>query len=204
MTAGKKKSYAGIKFKNNASLMSDLLDRALAVKRKQKIQANKYNELTKAENKGNTPMTKVDIKKYQDYLRHGIPVKGGRPVGGIGPSSYSDEGDGDGGGVGESYVAEADAKNSAKDVVFNKFYNFLHHMAEEEFPACKVIHIEPCDKFECIEVHVECRDDPRSKGLQKDLTEKLQHRLNKHPIPGLEGLRCKVIHNNPKPDKIAN
>lgn len=208
VSAGKKKEFGGINYKNDTFLMRALLDRAASSKRKIERQTAKYDKVNKDETAGKMPTTKVNLDKYRDYLKRGKSIKGGRAGTGFGGSaSFSDDGNddggGDAGGVGESFVPVA-PPHIPKDRAFKKFYNFLHHMAEEEFPACKVIHIEPSsDNYQTIEFHVECRDDPRKEGFQKDLTDKLQIRLDKHPIPGLGVVNCKVIHAHPKQDHIA-
>ncbi len=199
VSAGKKKKFGGVNYKNDTVLMRALLDRAASSKRKIERQAAKYDKVNRDETAGKMPTTKVNLDKYRDYLKSGKSIKGGRAGTGFGGSaSFSDDG-----GVGESFAPTA-PPHVPKDRAFKKFYNFLHHMAEEEFPACKVIHIEPSsDAYQTIEFHVECRDHPRKEGFQKDLTDKLQLRLDRHPIPGLGVVNCKVFHARPKREHIA-
>lgn len=83
-----------------------------------------------------------------------------------------------------------------------KWEDLLHHIAEEELVACKVFHIELVsqkDGVSTIKVIADCNDDPRQKGLQQDLSDKLTKRLKLHTLPGLGDIQAKVYHDNIDP-----
>ena len=188
------KSFDGINYKNDVGLMKDLLARGKRTAKKEKDLAKQYDQYNKQEEKGKTPKLPVGIKKYQDYISKGKSIRGGRVVN-YSTSGFSDE-DADDGGDGRLMPTNLAIKSTLEH-----FHNFLHHMAEEELLSCKVIHIEA--EGDQVVFYAECRDDPRSEGFQKDLSDKLQARLNRHTFPGVGVVNCKVIHINPPKDKIA-
>lgn len=94
-----------------------------------------------------------------------------------------------------------------------KSHNMLHHIAEEELVACKVYRVEAIGsvtdkkKFTAgsdidVGFYADCNDKPRKKGMQEDLSEKLQMRLIKHPLPHLGVINCLVFHEDIKSDKL--
>jgi hypothetical protein len=76
-----------------------------------------------------------------------------------------------------------------------QFHELLHHIAEEELPACKVHRIEARGK-DGVDIYADCQDRPREEGHQPDLTEKLVKRLKLHPLQDLNSLRPRVFHKN--------
>lgn len=191
-----KKAFDGINYKNDVGLMKDLLARGKRTTKKEKDLAKQYDQYNKQEEKGKTPKLPAGIKMFQDYIAKGKSIPGGRVVN-YSTSGYSDEDDGDGDG-GDGRLTPT---NTALAATVEHFHNFLHHIAEEELLSCKVIHFEV--KGDAVVFYAECRDDPRSEGFQKDLTDKLQARLNRHTFPGIGVVNCKVIHIHPAKDKIA-
>jgi hypothetical protein len=99
-------------------------------------------------------------------------------------------------------------KRKIADVIHSA-HNVLHHMAEEELIACKVYRVEVIGNEDKIATsgnvtvgfYADCNDKPRKKGLQKDLTDKLQERLNKHPFDGVT-VKCKVFHDDVNGGKL--
>lgn len=71
-----------------------------------------------------------------------------------------------------------------------ELHNFIHHAAEEELIACKVVKIQI--KGNKLTIIADCNDKPRKAGLQSDLTDKLNNRLAKHA--NLKGLKVQVQH----------
>lgn len=193
-TSKGQKSFDGINYKNDVALMKDLLASGKRIAKKERDLAKQYDQYNKQEEKGKTPKLPVGIKKYQDYLSKGKSIPGGRVVK-HSTSGVSDADADDGGG------GRLTPTNTALAATVEHFHNFLHHIAEEELLSCKVIHIEA--KGDAVVFYAECRDDPRSEGFQKDLTDKLQARLNRHTFPGIGVINCKVIHIHPAKDKIA-
>lgn len=76
-----------------------------------------------------------------------------------------------------------------------RFEDLLHHIAEEELIACKVMHIRVLGDNK-VEIHADCQDVPRKAGLQPDLTQKLMQRLKLHPLQNFHLLNVKVYHAN--------
>lgn len=190
-----KKSFDGINYKNDVTLMKDLLARGKKTAKKEKDLAKQYDMYNKQEEKGKTPKLPVGIKMYQDYISKGKSIPGGRVVN-HSTTGYSEEDDDGDGGDGRLTPT-----NNALQATVEHFHNFLHHIAEEELLSCKVIHFEA--EGDKVVFYAECRDDPRSEGFQRDLTDKLQVRLNRHTFPGIGVVKCKVIHVKPATDKIA-
>ena len=202
VSAGKKKSFDGIKFRNDTETMGILVDRAKDARRKIKSQATKYSEIDRKETKGALPLlSKLTLKPFQDYVSKGKSVKGGKAGSGFNAGSFADDDDGGGDGDSGGGDGRLTPTNTALAATVEHFHNFLHHIAEEELLSCKVIHFEA--KGDAVVFYAECRDDPRSEGFQKDLTDKLQARLNRHTFPGIGVINCKVIHIHPAKDKIA-
>lgn len=71
-------------------------------------------------------------------------------------------------------------------------HNFLHHVAEEEFPSCKVSHIKT--KGLTLQIFADCRDKARNIGLQADLSDKIERRLKLHKMRGLPKFKVHVFH----------
>lgn len=71
-------------------------------------------------------------------------------------------------------------------------HDFLHHIAEEELPACKVTAIKTTGLT--AQFFADCRDKVRHIGPQADLSEKLKTRLDKHVIAGVPRFKVEVIH----------
>jgi hypothetical protein len=84
-----------------------------------------------------------------------------------------------------------------KHEAFEKWEDLLHHIAEEELIACKVINIfvKSYGKTTVVHFEADCNDDPREEGHQSDLSKKLTSRLTKHKFPGLgANIKAKVFH----------
>ncbi len=73
-----------------------------------------------------------------------------------------------------------------------KTHDFLHHVGEEELPACKVSAIKTTGLT--VQFFADCRDKVRHIGIQPDLSEKLKARLDKHKIRGVPRFKVEVIH----------
>jgi thymidine phosphorylase len=71
-------------------------------------------------------------------------------------------------------------------------HDFLHHIAEEELPACKVTAIKTNGMI--VQFFADCRDKARHIGPQSDLSEKLKTRLDRHQIKGVPRFKVEVIH----------
>lgn len=71
-------------------------------------------------------------------------------------------------------------------------HDFLHHIAEEELPACKVTAIKTDGMT--VQFFADCRDKVRHIGPQPDLADKLKARLDKHNIKGVPRFNVQVIH----------
>lgn len=69
----------------------------------------------------------------------------------------------------------------------------IHHIAEEELIAC---HIESITKGKgsTFKIKADCHDRERPKGLQVDLTEKLNKRLMKQKFAGIDSVQVEVIN----------
>ena len=68
----------------------------------------------------------------------------------------------------------------------------IHHIAEEELVACKIIDIKKSgSKFI---ISADCHDKPRSKGIQDDLTVKLNNRLNHQKFAGIDSVQVEVVN----------
>lgn len=68
----------------------------------------------------------------------------------------------------------------------------IHHIAEEELVACKIISIKKTgDQFIII---ADCHDRPRPKGIQDDLTIKLNKRLNHQKFADGSKVEIQVIN----------
>lgn len=89
----------------------------------------------------------------------------------------------------KDYLNSSDERLAA----FENAHDFLHHLAEEELVACKVVHMTMI-AHDIIKFTAECGDDPRVEGLQKDLSDRLTKRLAKHQIKGLGIMKAKVYH----------
>lgn len=87
---------------------------------------------------------------------------------------------------------------TAKPVdILHQFEDLLHHIAEEELVACKVIELN-IENGTVVFV-ADCKDKGRDEGHQPDLSEKLEKRLNLHPLQHLNTLKVKVIHKDVDP-----
>jgi len=78
--------------------------------------------------------------------------------------------------------------------IVERFHELLHHIAEEELIACKVLDIVADDEY--IDIIADCQDVPRKEGPQPDLTKKLLTRLQLHPLQQLHKLSVTVVHRN--------
>ena len=68
----------------------------------------------------------------------------------------------------------------------------IHHIAEEELVACKIISIKKSgSKFI---ITADCHDTPRPKGIQDDLTIKLNKRLNHQKFANSSSVEVEVIN----------
>lgn len=87
-------------------------------------------------------------------------------------------------------------ESSGEKAAFKKWEDMLHHIAEEELVACKVVEMFVKKRARSTEVHfsVQCNDKPRKIGLQVDLSTKLTDRLSKHNLIGLEKITTKVFN----------
>ena len=77
--------------------------------------------------------------------------------------------------------------------ISEKAHNFLHHIAEEELIACKVVDLQ-LKRPGVIRFYAECLDVPREAGLQKDLSDKLTRRLKVQEVPGLGTVSAEVYN----------
>lgn len=88
---------------------------------------------------------------------------------------------------------------SQAEAAVEKWEDILHHIAEEELVSCKVFEIELVSSKNgktTIKIVADCNDDPRSHGLQQDLSDKVTKRLKLHKLPGLGTITVKVYHDN--------
>jgi len=93
-------------------------------------------------------------------------------------------------------------KDFLKEDAFHDAEDFLHHIAEEEFPACNINEIKLLPNGDVAFVG-DCNDRVREEGYQEDLTAKLKIRLSIHPIKGLGVITPRVYHKNiPENDSI--
>lgn len=76
-----------------------------------------------------------------------------------------------------------------------KDHDFLHHIGEEELPACKVIELELIStRPTVVRFYADCKDIPRDEGHQPDLSAKLAERLLKHKLHSLGIITPQVYH----------
>lgn len=93
-------------------------------------------------------------------------------------------------------------EDSKAEVAVEKWEDILHHIAEEELIACKVLNIKlksNKDGLSVIDVTADCNDNVRKAGYQPDLSKKLTDRLKLHKLPGLGIIEARVYHNNLDP-----
>jgi len=77
----------------------------------------------------------------------------------------------------------------------DKFTELLHHIAEEELLACKVLKLQRKGAG-IYDILADCQDRPRVEGYQPDLTKRLRRRLKLHPLQGFNELKVRVLHVN--------
>ena len=72
----------------------------------------------------------------------------------------------------------------------------LHHIAEEELISCKVMNLDLSFKNRTyvLKVFAQCNDKPRKMGLQDDLSEKLNARMENHKNTQFQPLECEVYN----------